>query len=582
MKKNISQKSFFNLVVKVLILMIFLLGCNSVSKKWDAEIRTTELPKFSKEGGFYSKDFILNLSSESGSAIYYTLDGSDPRVSKTAIKYKDFIPIFNNTSKPNVYSEIRDITLQEYNPPKYKIDKGIVVRAVIKDKKLGFGQTVENSYFVGKTAPYYSQMRVISMVTDAYYLFDEDNGAYMIGSKYYEWKESDEYQEYDPGDVLNVTNYNSDGRENEFPVCIQVFEDGKSVYSTKVGARISGNWSRSSVQKSFRFYARKEYGSKSMDYKFFDELKDANGKQINSFDKITLRNGGNDFYEVRFRDALIHDLASNLSCDIMAAEPCILFINGEFWGFYMIREKTDGEYIKSHYGIKKKNVAVIKNSQIEEGEPEDLEELRNFCVWAASADMTNQENYKTFCDFMDVQSFMDYIAVQTYINNNDWATGCSNNWQVWHSKNIDTNIPKADNKWRFIFYDTEFSTGIYNMKETHYEYDLLNKMYLEEWEKFDFHEILRNLCKNQEFLQAFYDNYLKVMKTCFYPEEVTKKIDKYSAAYRKAIIDTDKRFGLTWMEKGFDVEVKELKTFFQNRPEFAKQYLDKFYETHKK
>jgi hypothetical protein len=36
------------------------------------------------------------------------------------------------------------------------------------------------------------------------------------------------------------------------------------------------------------------------------------------------------------------------------------------------------------------------------------------------------------------------------------------------------------------------------------------------------------------------------------------------------------------MEKGFDVEVKELKTFFQNRPEFAKQYLDKFYETHKK
>ena len=120
------------------------------------------------------------------------------------------------------------------------------------------------------------------------------------------------------------------------------------------------------------------------------------------------------------------------------------------------------------------------------------------------------------------------------------------------------------------------------MKETHYEYDLLNKMYLEEWEKFDFPEILRNLCKNQEFLQAFYDNYLKVMKTCFDPEEVTKKIDEYSAAYKKAIIDTDKRFGLTWMEKGFDVEVKELKTFFQNRPEFAKQYLDKFYETHKK
>ena len=158
---------------------------------------------------------------------------------------------------------------------------------------------------------------------------------------------------------------------------------------------------------------------------------------------------------------------------------------------------------------------------------EDLDEFRQFCVWAAKADMTDKENYKTFCDFMDVQSFMDYMAVQTYINNFDWVKNYTNNWQVWHSKSIEPNVHKADNKWRFIFYDTEYSSGIYNQEDTHYEYDLLNKMYLEKDEKFNFADMLRNLCKNQEFLQAFYDNYLNIIENNFDPNKVIKIIDEY-------------------------------------------------------
>jgi hypothetical protein len=72
-------------------------GCNS-SKNVDYEICTTELPQFSKEGGFFSNNFNLALSSELGNAIYYTLDGSDPRFSKTAKKYKKEISIYNNSN----------------------------------------------------------------------------------------------------------------------------------------------------------------------------------------------------------------------------------------------------------------------------------------------------------------------------------------------------------------------------------------------------------------------------------------------------------------------------------------------------
>lgn len=533
------------------------------------------LPTFSEPAGFYKKAFLLELSAEDGNTIYYTLDGSDPRTSATATEYTKGIFLFNNTDNPNVLSAVTDITLSGYQPPQFNVDKGMTVRAAIKLPEGEFGAVATNSYFIGKEADYYSSMKVISMVTDFDYLFHEDTGAYMIGSKYYEWRNSNEYVPYDAGDVLNVTNYNTGGRESEFPVSIQVFEGETAVYSTNVGARIAGNWSRAHAQKSFRLYARKEYGDGKMRYAFFDELTDANGAPIEKFDKVTLRNGGNDYQELHFRDALIHDLAKDLACDIMAAEPCILFVNGEFWGFYMIREKTDGDYIEARYGIDKKDVAVIKNSDIEEGTEEDLEEFREFCLWAASADMTLEENYKKLCDSMDIQSFMDYITVETYINNSDWANGVSNNWEVWHSKTVNPDLPKADGKWRFILYDTEFSTGLYGSESTQYRYDLLNRMSAGD-EDFNLPNILRNVCKNDEFRQAFYDNYIKIMDTCFEPEMVHKKVDAYAAAYGEATKNTFFRFGLDWAAHSYDNEVTQFKDYFTRRPKYAKKYLDTF------
>lgn len=546
---------------------------SSITSAPEKEVKP--IPQFSTEGGFYDTAFLLELSTENSHTIFYTLDGSDPRTSSSATEYKKGIFLYNNTDKPNIYSAIKDISLGGYNPPQFNVDKCMTIRAVVKTPEGEFGDVVSNSYFIGKDASYYSEMKVISMVTDGDYLFDNDTGIYMIGSKYYEWKNSADYVPYDAGDVQNVTNYNTGGRETEVPVSIQVFENGKAVYSANVGTRIAGNWSRAHAQKSFRLYARKEYGDGKMDYAFFDELTDANGKLIESFDKVTLRNGGNDYQELHFRDALIHDLAKDLACDMQASEPCILFVNGEFWGFYMIREKTDGEYIEARYGIPKEEVAVIKNSEIEEGTEDDLEEFREFCAWASTADMTDAANYKKLCDLMDIQSFMDYMTVETYINNSDWANGGSNNWEAWHSKTVNPDNPKADGKWRFILYDTEFSTGLYGSESTQYKYDLLNKMSIGDGD-FNYPGILRNLCKNDEFRKTFYDNYIHIMDTVFNPDKVQKKIDEYAAAYGEVTKDTFFRFGLDWAAWNYDNEVEEFKNYFNRRPTYAKRYLDTF------
>ena len=90
------------------------------------------VPLFSKAGGFYDKAFLLSLSSKTGTEIYYTLDGTDPRTSGTASLYAEEIKIYNNTNEPNKYSAITDISLEEYTPPKYNIDKGMTIRATVK------------------------------------------------------------------------------------------------------------------------------------------------------------------------------------------------------------------------------------------------------------------------------------------------------------------------------------------------------------------------------------------------------------------------------------------------------------------
>jgi len=538
-------------------------------------------PLFSAEGGFYDHSFTLTLSTTGSHDIYFTLDGSDPRTSETAMFYHTGINIYNNTNAQNRYSALTDITLYDYTPPTGPVDKGIIIRAVSKAPDGTYSDVVTNSYFVEKKASYYNDMKVISLVTDSSYLFDPNHGAYMVGTEYYTWFNSDSYTEYDEGDTRNPTNYNKDGKEAEFPVTIQVFEQGHLVYTADVGARISGNWSRAAAQKSFRLYARKEYGKGNMNYAFFDDLTADGGALIKKFDKITIRNSGNDHQTLHFRDAFIQELVTDLSCDTMASEPCILFIDGEFWGFYLLREKPDGDYIESHYGIPKEEVAVIKNGGIETGTEEDLMEFHSFCKWAQSADMTNETNYTHFCETMDVQNFMDYMTVETYVNNADWANGGLNNWMVWHSKIIDPNLPKADGKWRFIFYDLDMSAGLYRSKETSHNYDSLNTIYTPS-ESFNLPAMLRNLMKNDTFRQAFYENYLHIIDTTFAPKVVQEKITEYVEAYADATIDTFYRFGLDWAATNYSTETALLRNFFNNRPAYAKKYLADFCTTAEK
>lgn len=65
--------------------------------------------------------------------------------------------------------------------------------------------------------------------------------------------------------------------------------------------------------------------------------------------------------------------------------------------------------------------------------------------------LTNAANYKTFVEtYMNIDSFIDYVLLETFMSNCDWVTN-----NVWMWRNRDRSSPLS--RWTFIAWDLEYS-----------------------------------------------------------------------------------------------------------------------------
>ena len=531
-----------------------------------------EKPVFSAAGGFYDAGFDLTLNGADNTTVLYTLDGSDPRSSSTAKQYQGKIGIRDNTNDQNQYANIREISLRGYTPPDYAVDKGMIVRAVCKDSSGKFSEVATNSYFVGKTAGYYKDLKVLSISSDSSNFFDQEKGIYVIGSQYDRWKNSGNFDpKLDLGSCDNPTNYNMEGKEWERPCNIQVFENGKLKYTEDVGVRIAGNWSTAFPQKSMTFYARREYGANKMQHDFFEGAAvDADGSKIKEYKKVTIRNGGNGYDNCRFRDDLNQSLAESLQLGRQAKYDYVVFLDGEFWGLYTMQEKLDENYVEAHYHVDADNVTTVKNGKEFSGLEATTQSWQQFWNWAMSADMANAAYYQRVCDTIDVQGFMDFVAFESYIVNWDCMIN-NNNWMIWRADETDPANPYADGKWRFLLFDTEYSSG----------YDgqcPLSRDYFKSMDRsgkpVSLGSLFFRLMNNAQFKEQFKARYEKIAKENFDPTAVLAKIDEFAARTKQAAVDTDRRFNIG---ANFDSNVKILRNFYKNRSKYAAHQLNVLY-----
>lgn len=246
-------------------------------------------------------------------------------------------------------------------------------------------------------------------------------------------------------------------------VRLSVFEatpDGmEAVLTQNCGIRVQGNYSRSDIQKGLRLYARTDYGENNFDYAVFGEdYLNVNGEVMDKYDTLVLRNGGNCAFTAKFNDTYWQSLVEEMACATQKSRPCVVYLNGEYWGLYLLQEDYTNDYMEDYYGVNKDDVVIYKGDaeslalgyKLDEGDlPEGVSdetyyfhELYGF--FENHSDLESEEDYNEFIKLVDPQSVMDYFAVQSWIDNKwEWP---GKNWSMWKTTKNDGST-YGDGRW---------------------------------------------------------------------------------------------------------------------------------------
>jgi len=567
-----SKKSFFFIIT---IALIAILTITLVVFYFMKNPKGTL--KFSQQSGFYEDAITLKLSARGSTTIYYTTDGSTP--TENSNTYKKPLTLKDRSAEPNVLSAKTGISFTGDYTPKQSISKANVIRAFAKFKDGSTSKIITKTYFVGKKlCEKYKNIPVISLSINPEDFFDHEIGIYVRGKVYDDWVNNG-------GDVENTPswetpgNFTQTGREWERPTHLELFENGVSTkLSQDLGIRIIGGASRGSEQKSLKFFARKDYDKGSIDYNLFpgDTKNIDNKTALHNYDTFVLRNGGNDSWLTKFRHRYIQLLvADRHSICTQETRPCILFINGEYWGIYTLTDDYSDKYIERNYDIAKDNVVMYKRMLIEEGTEADRPLYDDMIKFAEENNLDSKKNYKQISNMVDIQSFIDYFVTQIYIVNGDWLNH-ENNYRLWRSRTT-SNKPFEDGKWRYMLYDTEYSMGIYSQGKDYDINSLKDAMTLPvEDEEIPGSQIklFTSLLHSEDFKHQFVNTFMDMLNYNFKKERLNSLLEQVVSEYEPYMQDYYTRFGnthLTGLSRPMDafyVSLDEMKLFLKNRNDY--------------
>lgn len=547
MKKLLTSPRFW------LLFTVALLG----AVLWKSSVYNyVEAPRFSHESGFYDTSFTLGISAFNAEKIYYTLDGSTP--SEDSLIYTGPIKITNATQNPNHYSARDDVAVYfsdeylkrivntNYKIPDFPVDKCTIIRAIAVSPG-GMKSEVSSASYFAEQQPEDYGCNVLSLITDPANLFDSTTGIYVTGDIYNRYVASPqiEGQHY----ANWQANYQQRGRDWERPAILQFFDHtGAQIYTQNVGVRVHGNFSRALLPRSLKFYARLEYdNSNTFNQKLFssDYLPQT----------VILSSGGNQVITL-IADVLMTEMVRDLNFSTQLFSPYVLFINGEYWGFYWLAEKYDEAYISHYYDVQADNVVMIKDAQPETGDPADKLLFQNMVTFIAENDMSVNDNYQAACDLIDMDSFLDYYATMIYICRTlDWP---GTNTALWRTRDVSPSSTYSDGKWRWMLFDCNSPCMRDDANMT--EADSLT--YVIETDP-----LFQSLWKNDTFREQFEQRILNIGQTCFAPQKVNAFIDAYTEKMKPILRKSWARFrgSENTAETDYDEMISSHKLFFEGR-----------------
>lgn len=486
--------------------------------RWVRDVYAASPPEPSVWGGYYEEAFTLKLTAPGNGSIYYTTDGSLPTADSTL--YRDGIQIRDRSGEPNYYTSIPNVVTdwKNFTPSADPVPKGTVVRAIFISDQGVQSEALTQTYFVGLQPP--ERGYTLSLVFEEGDLFGED-GIYVTGRDYDEW--------YLAGDLDQPEPAPNFFQKGEVPATMELMGPQGDVLNQSIGLKIQGNTARAIQKKRFTLTARSEFGgSEVFDKPLFDDT---------ATHSVMLK--------AALPDAMIHDLVSDRAVATQRSIPVRVFLNGEFWYDSYMLERYDREYFRQHYNVS--DGMLIKDGLVTQ---EDVtgalqSSYDEFMTWVSSTDFSDPDLYERFRKKADIQSYIDFIAINYYLCNIDFND--TFNYVLWQGRSVGSSAYE-DMRYRWCIYDIDTLEWI---KRFEYAGDAADVNVFRNDISWQIHEtaVFRALRANPEFNRQFVLSFMDMVNNNFAPANVERVLAGYGQ-------------DLSWTED-----------YFRKRPGFAARHL---------
>ena len=330
-------------------------------------------------------------------------------------------------------------------------------------------------------------------------------------------------------------------------------------------------------QRSFDYIARDEMGYHDAIHEKLLSLSDRE-----AFQRIIIRASGDDNYpgidsSAHMRDVFIHKLANknNLNLDMRRGERAVVYVNGQFWGVYSIREKvSDSDYTKFYYDQDKYNIQYVMNwgnTWAQYGGNQAITDWNTIRNYALNNNLAFQNNYEHVTDEIDVTSLVDYVLINSFVVCTDWI-----NWNTSLWRGLDPN--GSHQKWGFVLWDEDATfnhyinyTGVPNEDpdaEPCYPEDITA-------DPLGVIDLLNALLDNEDFQQYYNTRYMDLMNTAFKEDEMIGLIEDIENSVSFDMNQHFDRWGgypFVWHHN-----VNKIKNFVSDRIDFIPEGMNSCY-----
>jgi len=442
------------------------------------------LANFSLDAGFYSGEQTVEIIIPAGGEIHYTLNGEVPTLADPL--YTIPITIDNTTV----------IKARNFDPD------GILLP----------GKTATNTFFIDEniTVP------VVSITTNNNNLYGDQG---IFDNWWTDWKKAS-YIEY-----FDSLQYNA-------------FEQNVAI---KVDGGAGG--SRSLPQHSMRVELdNPAYGDGTLNYPLFKRR-----WAVDEYETFYLRNGSNMSNVLPYKDAFMVRSTEGTYNEHMAYDPIVVFLNGEYFGYYELRTKLDEGHFNHALGIEKDSLDLLTLSywyglilRTLSGSDTDFVQMRDYLGSYPTPE--DPEFYLIADSILDLKNFTDYIAAETWMANYDWPY---NNIKAWRDRG-------GDNKWKYALIDVELGLGMGAWSDA--TSDLIGGLFGTQL----YIEPLAKLLQNPIYHDYFVNRYADLMNSTFLPERTLPMED---SMYLEVIPELPRQL-LLW---GYGPLGEQLATFNEYR-----------------